>query len=84
MAGSATMGHNPSYDSQIPGGFSIAGENVGYAGGFADNSATIHTGWMNSPGHRDNILRGSFTHVGIGYVVDAAGTAWATQVFAGY
>ena len=25
-------------------------------------------GWMNSPGHRDNILRPTYTYIGIGYV----------------
>lgn len=84
MAGSGTLGHNPSYSAQIPAGARASGENVGYAGGFADNAATIHSGWMDSPGHRENILRSSFTQVGIGFVVDANGTAWATQVFAGY
>lgn len=84
MAGSSSMTHNPSVSGQIPGGWKAWGENVGYAGGYDDNAGTIHTGWMNSSGHRENILRGSFTQVGIGYVVDGAGTAWATQVFAGY
>lgn len=84
MAGSSSMTHNPSVSGQIPGGWKAWGENVGYAGGYDDNAGTIHTGWMNSSGHRDNILRGSFNQVGIGYVVDGAGTAWATQVFAGY
>lgn len=84
MAGSSSMTHNPSVSGQIPGGWNAWGENVGYAGGYDDNAGTIHTGWMNSSGHRDNILRGGFNQVGIGYVVDGAGTAWATQVFAGY
>lgn len=33
--------------------------------------------WMNSPGHRQNILTGSFTHIGIGY--DANGHYWTQQ-----
>jgi len=37
-------------------------------------------GWMNSPGHRQNILSSSFTHIGIGY--DANGHYW-TQQFIG-
>lgn len=84
MAASGTLAHNPSYSAQIPAGAMTFGENVGYAGGFADNAATIHAGWMDSAGHRENILRGGFTQVGIGYVVAADGTAWATQVFASY
>lgn len=34
-------------------------------------------GWMNSPGHRQNILTPDFTHIGIGY--DANGNYWTQQ-----
>ncbi|NGO43734.1 CAP domain-containing protein [Streptomyces ureilyticus] len=38
-------------------------------------------GWMNSPGHRANILKPAFTHIGIGFAGGgAAGTYW-TQLF---
>ena len=37
-------------------------------------------GWMNSSGHRANILSRSFTHIGVGY--EAAGSYW-TQLFIG-
>ncbi len=44
-----------------------------------------HTGWMNSPGHRENILRdspaGGPTEIGVGIVV-RNGSFWATQNFA--
>lgn len=33
--------------------------------------------WMNSPGHRQNILTANFTHIGIGY--DANGNYWTQQ-----
>ena len=36
--------------------------------------------WMNSSGHRANILNSSFTHIGVGYVSD--GKYW-TQMFIG-
>ena len=36
--------------------------------------------WMNSPGHRANILNASFTQIGVGYVAD--GGYW-TQMFIG-
>ncbi|MFD9911058.1 CAP domain-containing protein [Streptomyces sp. NPDC059063] len=43
----------------------------------------VVTGWMNSPGHRANILKPSFTHLGVGFAGGgAAGTYW-TQVFGG-
>ncbi|WP_255485522.1 CAP domain-containing protein [Sporosarcina sp. BP05] len=34
-------------------------------------------GWMNSPGHRQNILTPGFTHIGIGY--DKNGNYWTQQ-----
>ncbi|WP_431046049.1 CAP domain-containing protein [Streptomyces sp. P1-3] len=43
--------------------------------------AEVVEGWMNSPGHRANILKPDFTHIGIGYAVGgASGTYW-TQLF---
>lgn len=41
---------------------------------------TAMTGWMNSPGHRDNILNCSFTHTGVGVNVSSNGPWW-TQDF---
>jgi uncharacterized protein YkwD len=40
----------------------------------------IHRMWMNSQGHRENILRSSFRYVAIGTYVDGSGW-WATQLF---
>ncbi|MCA1066313.1 SafA/ExsA family spore coat assembly protein [Rossellomorea sp. AcN35-11] len=37
--------------------------------------------WMESPGHRKNILNGSYTHIGVGYAKGGSyGTYW-TQMF---
>jgi uncharacterized protein YkwD len=45
--------------------YQTAGENLAY--GFTTSSETI-AGWMNSAGHRANILNGSFQEVGFGVV----------------
>ncbi|NUP41769.1 MAG: CAP domain-containing protein, partial [Streptomyces sp.] len=43
--------------------------------------AEVVDGWMNSPGHRANILKPDFTHIGIGFAGGGpAGTYW-TQLF---
>ncbi|OHV75183.1 CAP domain-containing protein [Pseudofrankia sp. BMG5.36] len=44
--------------------------------------AEVVTGWMNSPGHRRNILLPEITEIGVGYAVsdDVYGCYW-TQVF---
>ncbi|WP_205091487.1 SafA/ExsA family spore coat assembly protein [Thalassobacillus pellis] len=41
----------------------------------------VVNGWMNSPGHRKNILNGNMTHIGVGYAEGGSyGTYW-TQMF---
>ena len=52
-----------------------AGENI--ARGQATPSAVVNA-WMNSSGHRANILNKNFTHIGVGYV--SGGHYW-TQMF---
>ncbi|MPY32273.1 stress protein [Streptomyces adustus] len=43
--------------------------------------AEVVEGWMNSPGHRANILKPDFTHIGVGFAGGGpAGTYW-TQLF---
>ncbi|MDH6456200.1 MULTISPECIES: CAP domain-containing protein [unclassified Streptomyces] len=45
------------------------------------SAAEVVEGWMNSPGHRANILKPAFTHIGIGFAGGGpAGTYW-TQMF---
>ena len=51
------------------------GENIAY--GYRD-AATVMTGWMNSPGHRANIVNCRYTELGVGYVADGR---YYTQVF---
>ncbi|MFF1482154.1 CAP domain-containing protein [Streptomyces sp. NPDC058301] len=44
-------------------------------------AAEVVEGWMNSPGHRANILKPDFTHIGVGFAGGGrAGTYW-TQLF---
>ncbi|MBQ8341104.1 MAG: LysM peptidoglycan-binding domain-containing protein [Clostridia bacterium] len=52
-----------------------AGENI--AKGYATPQAVVN-GWMNSAGHRANILNASFTQIGVGYV---ASSHYWTQMF---
>lgn len=54
-----------------------AAENI--AGGYTTAQAVVE-GWMNSPGHRRNMLDGSYTHIGIGH--EKSGNYW-TQQFIG-
>ena len=52
-----------------------AGENI--AKGYSTPQAVVN-GWMNSSGHRANILNANYTHIGVGYV--SSGNYW-TQMF---
>ena len=57
------------------------GENI--AMGYSSANATM-VGWMNSPGHRTNVLNPSFTHLGVGVNIgkwDAWYRSMATQNF---
>lgn len=56
--------------------YTAYGENIAQGG----SAVQIHQMWMNSPGHRANMLNGAFTHVGIG-VVSGSGGLTATQEF---
>ena len=51
------------------------GENI--AAGYA-SAETVMNGWMNSSGHRANILRCGYEHMGLGF--EASGNHW-TQLF---
>ncbi|WP_137247366.1 CAP domain-containing protein [Herbidospora galbida] len=57
--------------------FRAAGENI--AKGY-QTAAQVVQGWMNSPGHKANIMNCTYTHIGVGHVV-AGGPYW-TQDFA--
>ena len=54
-----------------------AGENIAYGYG---TPAAVVNGWMNSSGHRANLLNASYTQIGVGYC--ASGNYW-TQMFIG-
>ncbi len=57
--------------------YRTAGENI--AKGYP-NAQSVVKGWMNSPGHRANILNPKFGTIGVGYVVKNGTTYW-TQMF---
>lgn len=57
--------------------YRTAGENI--AKRYASPQAVVN-GWMNSSGHRANILNASYTQIGVGYV--SGGNYW-TQLFIG-
>ncbi len=84
MAGKRYFSHeSPTYGSpyQMMRSFGIsfrsAGENIAYG---QRTPAAVVAAWMNSSGHRANILNSSYTQIGVGY--HEAGNYW-TQMFIG-
>jgi len=58
--------------------FSAAGENIAYG---QKTAAEVMSAWMNSPGHRANILSSAYTTIGVGVAKAANGTLYWTQMF---
>ena len=54
------------------------GENI--ASGYRTAEEVI-TAWMESPGHKENILRPSYTHIGVGYAEDEDGFPYWVHLF---
>lgn len=85
MATSRRMSHN-GFDGSTMGSridatryrWSTIGENVAMG---QPTAAAVMSGWMNSPGHRQNILNPAFTELGVGQATGGGRIYWA-QVFA--
>ena len=58
--------------------FSAAAENIAYG---QRTPQEVVTAWMNSPGHRANILSAAYTQTGVGAAKKADGTLYWTQMF---
>lgn len=58
--------------------FTAAGENIAYG---QPTAQSVMDAWMNSPGHRANILNSSYTQIGVGAVKNSNGTIYWTQEF---
>lgn len=68
--------HTADLSSIIDGGWSSIGENVGVG----PSVSSLHNAFMNSPGHRDNVL-GDYSHVGISAKTDSYGQIYITIIF---
>lgn len=58
--------------------YTAAGENIAKG---QRTPAEVMNGWMNSSGHRANILNSRYTEIGMGYVTDSNGTTYWVQEF---
>ena len=55
-----------------------SGENIAWG---QKTPEDVMKAWMNSEGHRANILNARFTKIGVGYYQNARGTNYWTQLF---
>jgi uncharacterized protein YkwD len=58
--------------------FTAAGENIAYG---QRTPEEVMNAWMNSSGHRANILNPSYNQIGVGVAKSANGTFYWTQEF---
>lgn len=59
----------------------MIGENIAMVAGYSDPIQHVVKGWMQSPGHRKNILDPNWKETGIGIFITSEGTYYFTQVF---
>jgi uncharacterized protein YkwD len=62
----------------------VVGENLAWGSGDLATPGAIVRAWMNSPGHRANILTGRFRQIGIGvsYAAPVNGVGWPAATYA--
>ncbi|WP_243143238.1 CAP domain-containing protein [Clostridium estertheticum] len=60
--------------------YTAAGENIAMG---QQTASSVMTSWMNSPGHKANILGKNFTDIGVGVAKDKSGAIYWTQEFIG-
>jgi uncharacterized protein YkwD len=70
--GSSTVLSRIKKTGYVRGSWSL-GENIAWGSGALATPQAIVNGWMHSPGHRANILRGAFKDIGIGIKLGAPG-----------
>ena len=59
----------------------MVGENIAYNHGYGNPAERAIETWMNSSGHRKNILNKNYRETGVGITVNLSGTYYFTQVF---
>lgn len=77
MAAKQTLVHTSNLKANVTSNWTKVGENVGVG----SNNSQIWDAFLASPKHFANLVDPAFTHVGIGVVVDSAGSQWTTHRF---
>jgi uncharacterized protein YkwD len=77
MVGNGQISHNPNLGSEVPGGWTKLGENVGV--GYDVDS--LMQAFMDSPDHYRNLVDPAWTHLGVGVTLTGDGRIWTTHNF---
>lgn len=84
LAHGGVLRHNPQLATDLPrygaSGWHTAAENIGVGG----SAPAVFTAYMNSPKHRDNILRRTVSSVGVGTTRAADGRVFDVVVFSDF
>jgi uncharacterized protein YkwD len=78
LAGSGGLAH-----SDLPSGISYRWRSLAENVGSGSSIGSVHQQYMNSSGHRANILNGRFNYIGTGYATGGGGV-YTVQVFMQY
>ena len=78
MAADGTIYHNSNLKNEVGGNWWALGENVG----MGPDCESLHNAFMDSPGHKANVLDKDYNQIGVGAVTED-GTIYVTMVFAG-
>ena len=70
----------PLAHSQLPSGITYRWRSIGENVGFGSSIREVHRGYMNSSGHRANILSSKFNYIGTGYAT-GRGRVYTVHVF---
>lgn len=77
--------HNPNLGAQVgtaTGGATAWGENIAWNLNYPSPYSQMVTQWIESPGHRTNMINASYTHIGVGVARANDGSYFGVQVFA--
>lgn len=84
MAASGGLFHSTSAEmsAALPSGWTSWAENIGWQSNPSlPDCSTMFDSFMNSTGHRDNLMNPAFQFAATGVYIDGAGQLWTTHVF---
>lgn len=82
MAAAGQLGHSQLAQGLEGLSWGALAENVAVSDPTGDTLLSLHNALASSPEHRQNMLSGEFTHMGVGVATGPDGRVWVAEVFA--